>query len=147
MTKKKGKIQITLISDQDGTSHTFSYRGEWFLKERALYVRYKEIDENDEVRSLIRYREGGELSLTRRGAVRSEQFFVKGERRSGHYRSPHASLQLEAETTELCMHRQDDGEGLPVPPFMLEWKYKLISGDIELGRFHNRLYIEEEQGS
>ncbi|MCU6710693.1 DUF1934 domain-containing protein [Paenibacillus sp. J5C_2022] len=146
MKKKKGKIRITLISEQDGTSHTFSYRGEWFLKERSVYVRYIESDENDEVRALIRYCEG-ELSLTRRGTVRSEQLFVKGERRSGHYRSPHASLELEADTTELRVHRQGDGEGLPIPPFMLEWKYDLISGDIKLGRFHNRLYIEEEQGS
>ncbi|WP_377565303.1 DUF1934 domain-containing protein [Paenibacillus chungangensis] len=146
MTKRKGKIRITLISEQDNTSHTFTYRGEWFLKERSVYIRYMESDENDEVRALIRYREG-ELSLTRRGTVRSEQLFVKGERCSGHYRSPHASLELEAETTELCIHQQGDEAGLPVPPFMLEWKYDLMSGDIKLGRFHNRLYIEEEQGS
>jgi uncharacterized beta-barrel protein YwiB (DUF1934 family) len=150
------KVRITLESVQDGSSHTHAYKGDWFRKEKSIFIRYIEPavegdTEAGEIRTLIRFRPE-EMSMVRRGAIESEQLFVPGHRRSGHYQSQMTSLSLEAETLRLLLHAPgDDGVNkemgtLPEQlPFTIEWEYELYVDDQMSGRFHIRLHIQEEQ--
>ena len=149
------KARITLESVQDGRSHIHTYEGEWFRKERSIFIRYIEpaaaVDPKaGEVRTLVRYRHG-ELSIVRRGVIESEQLFVPGLRRTGYYRSPATSFPLETDTVQLSLKAQDydaasaDAGVLPSKlPFTLEWEYEMHVGDQMSGRFHLRLHIQEE---
>lgn len=149
------KVRITLESVQDGSSHVHVYEGEWFRKERSIYIRYSEpAVEGDpkagEVRTLVKYRQG-ELSIMRRGVIESEQLFVPGLRRTGRYDSSMTSFSLETDTTLLSL-QLPDGEGGSVAaeslpeqlPFTLEWKYEMHVDDQMSGRFHIRLHIQED---
>ncbi|MDQ6420246.1 DUF1934 domain-containing protein [Paenibacillus sp. LHD-117] len=155
-----GKITLTLESVQDGERQVEIYRGEWFRKAKAVYIRYAEGGADSaaagtsrqqpsegEVRTLIRY-SPGELSLTRNGAVRMEQLFVAGQRRKGSYRSAMTAFGLETDTTKLSIQGDEgviDGQGLPAAlPFTLEWAYGLLVEEQLSGRFHIRLHIQEE---
>ncbi|MOA06070.1 hypothetical protein D3C78_1256910 [compost metagenome] len=152
--KESGKVRIALESVQDGDTIVHSYEGEWFRKERSIYVRYSELavpgdPESGEVRTLVRYRPG-ELSIVRRGAIESEQLFMPGLRRDGYYRSPLTTFPLETEATQLELHaaEEDAGDGLPSRlPFTLEWQYVLHVSDQMSGRFHIRLHIQGEMNS
>ncbi|MGO4111489.1 DUF1934 domain-containing protein [Paenibacillus sp. YAF4_2] len=140
-------VKITLTSTQDGESVVQTYKGEWFRKERSVYIRYEEPVEGsaDPIRTLVRFRTD-ELSITRRGVVESEQLFVPGEvRRSGYYRSPYTSFQMETATAFVAV-KGDDGLELPsaVLPYTIEWQYELWMNEHLSGRFHNRLHIQEE---
>ncbi|SFF34686.1 Uncharacterized beta-barrel protein YwiB, DUF1934 family [Paenibacillus catalpae] len=140
-------VKITLTSTQDGESVIHTYTGEWFRKERSVYIRYEEPVEGDAapIRTLVRFRKD-ELSITRRGALESEQLFVPGElRRSGYYRSPYTSFQMETGTAFVVV-KGDDGAELPSaePPCTIEWQYELWMNEHLSGRFHNRLHIQEE---
>ncbi|HTG68469.1 MAG TPA: DUF1934 domain-containing protein [Candidatus Udaeobacter sp.] len=149
------KVRITLESVQDGSLHTHAYEGEWFRKERSIFIRYSEpAVEGDpkagEVRTLVKYRQG-ELSIVRRGVIESEQLFVPGLRRTGHYRSSMTSFSLETDTLLLSLQVPEGDEGsteavsLPSQlPFTLEWEYEMHVGDQMSGRFHIRLHIQEE---
>lgn len=146
------KVRIILESVQDGSPHIHSYKGEWFRKERSIFIRYSEpAAEGDpksgEVRTLVRYRPD-ELSIVRRGVIESEQLFAPGRRRRGHYRSQAASFPLETETLQLSLQAADsraDSDPLPSKlPFTLEWLYELYVDDQMSGRFHIRLHIQEE---
>ncbi|MCM3631585.1 DUF1934 domain-containing protein [Paenibacillus glycanilyticus] len=140
-------VKITLTSTQDGESVVHAYTGEWFRKERSVYIRYEEPVEGDAppIRTLVRFRED-ELSITRRGVVESEQLFVPGElRRSGYYRSPYTSFQMETATAFITLkgeggHKPTSAE----PPCTIEWQYELWMNEHLSGRFHNRLHIQEE---
>ncbi|GLX71341.1 DUF1934 domain-containing protein [Paenibacillus glycanilyticus] len=140
-------VKITLTSTQDGESEVHTYKGEWFRKDRSVYIRYDELVEGteDPIRTLLRYKTG-ELSITRRGVVESDQLFVPGEaRRSGRYRSPYTSFAMET-GTELLAVKGENGEDLSLaePPCTIEWKYELWIHEHLSGRFHNRLHIQEE---
>lgn len=143
-------VAITIESIQDGETTVQTLQGEWFRKERSIYIRYEEcMDaglEASQIRTLIRYRPN-ELSITRRGAIESEQLFVQGDvRRVGYYRSAYTSFQLETDTHELVFRRRMAGElaeGQSVePPFTIECQYELWVNEQMSGRFHIRFHIE-----
>ncbi|CAM4521166.1 uncharacterized beta-barrel protein YwiB (DUF1934 family) [Paenibacillus endophyticus] len=148
------KVRITLESIQDGSSHIHVYEGEWFRKERSIFIRYIEpAVEGDpnagEVRTLVKYRQG-ELSITRRGVIESEQLFVPGLRRTGKYHSSMTSFTLETDTLQLSLKEPDNSgkndESLPDRlPFTLEWEYEMHVGQQKSGRFHIRLHIQEDK--
>ncbi|OMF29102.1 hypothetical protein BK133_18360 [Paenibacillus sp. FSL H8-0548] len=152
------KVRMTLESMQDGSSHIHTYEGEWFRKEKSIFIRYSEpAVEGDpkagEVRTLLKYRQG-ELSIMRRGAIESEQLFVQGQKRIGRYQSSMTSFVLETETQLLSLQvPSDSGEKaeadlLPAQlPFTLEWEYELHVNDQMSGRFHIRLHIQGELNS
>ncbi|AJY74996.1 DUF1934 domain-containing protein [Paenibacillus beijingensis] len=137
---EKRRVLIALESKQDGGAKTVqTFRGQFYPKDRSVYVRYDEDDElHGTVRTLLRWTPG-ELSLTRRGGVESEQTFAAGSRRPGRYRSPHLSFPLETETTELTA--EQGGCGLPLT---LQWSYTLHIGQQESSRFQLRLHIRED---
>ncbi|MEV5026348.1 DUF1934 domain-containing protein [Paenibacillus sp. LPE1-1-1.1] len=149
------KVRITLESVQDGSSHIHVYKGEWFRKERSIYIRYSEPaiegdPKSGEVRTLVKYRQG-ELSIMRRGVIESEQLFVPGLRRTGRYDSSMTSFSLETDTMRLSLLIPDGDGGnaaagtLPEQlPFTLEWEYEMHVDDQMSGRFHIRLHIQEE---
>ncbi|ANY66376.1 hypothetical protein BBD42_07820 [Paenibacillus sp. BIHB 4019] len=142
-------VSIKLESRQDGAVQVGEHRGELFRKDRSLYIRYEEPIEGEAnaepIRSLIRYRQG-ELLITRRGAVESEQLFAVGGKRAGRYRSPFMNFQMETETKQLVLHADGAAAGeLAEPPFSIEWKYDLWIDEHLSGRFHIRLYIQGEQ--
>ncbi|WP_341280452.1 DUF1934 domain-containing protein [Paenibacillus sp. FSL H8-0537] len=142
-------VSIKLESRQDGAVQVGEHRGELFRKDRSLYIRYEETVEgeanSEPIRSLIRYRQG-ELLITRRGAVDSEQLFAIGGKRAGRYRSPFTSFQMETETGQLALQAEGAAAGeLAEPPFSIEWKYDLWIDEHLSGRFHIRLHIQGEQ--
>lgn len=152
------KVRITLESIQDGSSHIHTYEGEWFRKEKSMFIRYVEPavegdPKSGEVRTLLKYRQG-ELSIMRRGVIESEQLFVQGQKRIGRYQSSMTSFVLETETHLLSMQVPSDSDQnseaiqLPVElPFTLEWEYELHVNDQMSGRFHIRLHIQEDINS
>ncbi|REE57407.1 uncharacterized beta-barrel protein YwiB (DUF1934 family) [Paenibacillus taihuensis] len=173
----RAKVTITLESDVDGEREQNTFSGEWFRKGSTMFIRYEETvqgpsGENAEVRTMIRWRDG-ELSLSRNGAVESQQIFVAGVRRTGHYASMHANFHMETETKLLWMQFGDFSEALqgqeqeqeqqqqqqsqpaidpsdrlvPSLPMLLEWHYTLLVNDEPTGEFMIRLRAEEETGA
>ncbi|GGD95696.1 DUF1934 domain-containing protein [Paenibacillus nasutitermitis] len=151
----RAKVQITLTSELDGERQTHAFIGEWFRKDRTVYVRYEESDENGQVRTLVRWREG-ELSVKRHGDVESDQTFAAGMRRVGHYTSTHIRFQLETDTTLLWMQCGDMATGNPLGkpqeepmapslPMLLEWHYRLWVDEQPTGMFIVRLHAEEQK--
>ncbi|GKU77705.1 DUF1934 domain-containing protein [Paenibacillus sp. L3-i20] len=143
--KDSGKAIIILESKVDGEKVTHRYKGEWFRKQKSLFIRY---EEDGDIRSLIRY-SPNELSVKRNGALKSEQLFVPGQSRSGSYRSPVTVFQLETHTKSLILHvkaSQDHNEPLlpSSPPFTIEWRYELFVSEQMSGRFHIRLHLQED---
>lgn len=137
------KVRLKLVSKADGEVRVQTYSGEWFRKDKSIYIRYEEPAQGEAaaaVRTLIRYR-SGELSLVRRGGVESEQLFAPQARKRGFYRSPYAAFELETATSRLSLKQPGAGE-LPVPPFTLEWNYKLWVGEQMTGKFEIRLVVE-----
>ncbi|RJX37416.1 DUF1934 domain-containing protein [Paenibacillus pinisoli] len=143
--RDSGKAIIILESKADGEKATHRYKGEWFRKEKSLFIRYAE---DEATRALIRYTPG-ELLLKRSGAVQSDQLFVSGQSRIGQYRSAVTVFELETRTKSLALQakaREDQaGAVLPTaPPFTLEWRYDLYVSEQLSGRFHIRLHIQED---
>ncbi|MFD1957094.1 DUF1934 domain-containing protein [Paenibacillus thailandensis] len=140
-------VRLKLIGKADGIANVQTYSGEWFRKEKSVYIRYEEPAQDAEaganVRTLLRYRPG-ELSLVRRGGLESEQLFAPKARLRGYYRSPYASFELETATSRLAVRQAGEAgsEELPVPPFRLEWNYKLWVGGQVTGKFEIRLEVE-----
>ncbi|MBW7461254.1 DUF1934 domain-containing protein, partial [Paenibacillus sepulcri] len=127
----RAKVRIKLTSELDGEQQKHAFIGEWFRKDRTVYVRYDESDENGQVRTVVRWREG-ELSVKRHGDVESDQSFAAGARRLGHYASTHIRFQLETDTTLLWMQCGDMAQAEPADeplaptlPMLLEWHYRL----------------------
>lgn len=168
--RESNHVTLKLDSVQDGVLHTHYYSGEWFRKERSIFIRYNEQEESGDIktgqkqtRTMIRYRPD-ELFIARRGSIQLEQYYVPGVRRLGSYEANGARLVLETDTSRLVLHSDSVGktmnetageiqaaddrhqaERLPMElPFMLEWEYELYVGDQLTGRFHNRLHIQEE---
>ena len=147
----KAKVKITLESNIDGEVEKNAFSGEWYRKGSTVYLKYEELEEGgSEVRTLVRLRDG-ELSVTRRGDVESQQTFVAGARRSGQYASRHASFALETETSFLWVQfgdllKPDPSEDrlLPNLPLLLEWHYKLLVDDEQIGGFVIRLRAEAD---
>ncbi|WP_274648506.1 DUF1934 domain-containing protein [Paenibacillus humicola] len=147
----KAKVRIRLTSEVDGEKQEHTFGGEWYRKGRSVYLRYDERDEADsEVRTTVRWREG-ELLVTRRGDVESEQTFVAGARRQGQYSSPHASFRLETDTSLLWMQcgdlmrteAADEPLGLTLP-MLIEWHYTLWIDSQQTGTFVIRLQADRE---
>ncbi len=139
---QRAKVQLVLESRIDGRKEVHRYKGEWFRKEKSIYIRYAE---GEGSQALLRYTPG-ELSLKRSGGVLSEQLFVPGQSRIGSYTTPQAAFQLETTTSSLVVKR-DAGETDELPgslPFDLEWRYKLKVGGQIAGNFHICLHIQEE---
>jgi len=152
-------VRLTLTSEIDGERQEHRLRGEWFRKGRTVYVRYTENDENaGEVRTVVRWRDG-ELHVTRRGIVESEQTFVAGVRRAGKYVSPFARFHMVTDTSLLWMQcgdwmqksqerraeqeRVDDENPVPVLPMLLEWHYKMYVDEELTGQFKIKLKAEK----
>ncbi|NBD27043.1 DUF1934 domain-containing protein [Paenibacillus glycinis] len=148
----KAKVNIMLESNIDGELQQNRLGGEWYRKGSTFFLRYEETEEGSEVRTVVRWRDG-ELSVTRRGDVESQQTFVAGARRSGQYASRHASFALETETSFLWVQfgdllKPDPSEDrlLPNLPLLLEWHYKLLVDDEQIGDFVIRLRAEADDG-
>ncbi|MCR2807775.1 DUF1934 domain-containing protein [Paenibacillus soyae] len=139
-----GKAIIMIESKADGEKSTHKHKGEWFRKERSLYIRYAE---SESTRAIVRY-SPGELFLKRSGGVQSEQLFVPGQTRIGTYRSALTTFELETRTKSLSLQakaRGDAGAALPsMPPFTLDWRYELYVSEQLSGRFHIRLHLQED---
>jgi uncharacterized beta-barrel protein YwiB (DUF1934 family) len=151
MMTDRVRVQVTLESEIDGEKQSNTFDGEWFRKERSIYVRYEETDEGGSVvRTIVRWRDG-ELSVTRRGDVVSEQTFALGERRSGQYESPHARFRLETETKLLWAQFGGSTDAdlssakqiTPSLPMLLEWHYTLWVEEQQTDDFILRLRAEE----
>ncbi|QHT58870.1 DUF1934 domain-containing protein [Paenibacillus lycopersici] len=145
----KAHVSIALESEIDGEEQRTAVEGEWYRKGGAFFLKYAETEGGSEVRTIVRWRDG-ELSITRRGAVESEQLFTTGVRRSGRYESRHAAFSLETDTS-LLQVRFGDGLNVgpgeerrePELPLLLEWHYGLLVGGEPIGNFKIRLRAEE----
>ncbi|WP_042171087.1 DUF1934 domain-containing protein [Paenibacillus gorillae] len=140
------QVIVTLESKQGSETTRHQYPGEWFRKDRSVYLRYEEGQDGEAVRTIIRCRPD-EMLITRRGAVESDQLFVRdGGRQPGSYRSPYTSFQMETDTKKLSVRAgggRDDAD--MAPPFTIEWKYEIwVNGEIS-GRFHNRLQVTQAE--
>ncbi|MFD0713145.1 DUF1934 domain-containing protein [Paenibacillus sp. GCM10027626] len=136
MSNEQASVNIVLESETDGQKQERKFAGEWFRKGETIYLRYEETDEMyGAIRTLIRWR-AGELQVTRRGGVDSEQRFIADTRLMGRYSSPHTKFAMEIETTYL----QLEHSGLPL---RMEWHYGLQVNGQRAGLFKVRLQAEE----
>lgn len=95
---------------------------------------YEEPQPDGRVRALLRW-DGARVSLTRRGAVRSEMVFAAGERHNAFYELSVGSLTMELFTRSLRV--RTDGAAL-----LLELEYELAMGGEALSE--NRLSVRME---
>ncbi|RAP73476.1 DUF1934 domain-containing protein [Paenibacillus montanisoli] len=143
-------VTISLRSDIDGEVEENVFQGEWFRKGGTVFILYQEDGEGGgSVRTMIRWRDG-ELSVTRRGDVESQQKFSAGARHTGHYESEHASFHLETDTRLLIVQFGDlakagpsEEQLRPELPMLLIWHYRLLVNDEPTGEFIIRLQAEE----
>ncbi|MBW7477769.1 DUF1934 domain-containing protein [Paenibacillus oenotherae] len=152
MTTDKAQVRITLESEIDGEKQLHEHIGEWYCKNRTVYIRYEETEPHGKVRTMVRWREG-ELNVTRHGDVESEQSFVAGARRAGQYVSALTRFRLETDTTLLWMqcgdmlhNESEDGEPKLSLPMLLEWHYTMWLEDQLTGTFVIRLHAEAKRG-
>lgn len=164
MVMDRAQVRITLESEIDGEKQIIEHSGEWFCKNRSIFIRYDETESYGKARAIVRWRDG-ELSVTRRGDVESEQIFVAGARRYGQYKSSLARFRLETDTTLLWMQCGDmlqsgDGKQSEVMmqsepsaeepeltlPMLLEWHYTMWIEDELTGTFKIRLRAEKQRG-
>jgi uncharacterized beta-barrel protein YwiB (DUF1934 family) len=152
-------VRLTLTSEIEGEVQEHEFTGEWYRKGRAVYVRYTETDDSSgEVRTVIRWRDG-QLHITRRGVVESEQNFVAGAQQAGQYKSPFARFKMVTDTSLLWMQCGDlvqrgeqqvetdgDGELLPTLPMLLEWHYHMYVDEELTGQFKIKLKAELHAG-
>jgi len=141
----KQKVWIQLESEQDHEAFSQQMLGEWYLKDKAFYIKYEEQTDAGEIRHLLRY-EPPELKVTRRGAVDAEQVYRVHERRSGLYSSQMINLETAAHTYQLVIKDAMDHIVLGLPtklPFSLIWDYELYVGEQSTGRFKLRLLLKE----
>ncbi|WP_236339708.1 DUF1934 domain-containing protein [Paenibacillus plantiphilus] len=152
----RAQVRITLESEIDGEKQIIEHSGEWFCKNRSIFIRYDETESYGKARAIVRWRDG-ELSVTRRGDVESEQIFVAGARRYGQYKSSLARFRLETDTTLLWMQCGDmlqSGDmthselAIEEPeltlPLLLEWHYTMWIEDELTGTFKIRLRAEKQ---
>ncbi|MBJ6360677.1 DUF1934 domain-containing protein [Paenibacillus sp. GCM10012307] len=144
MNKKKRKVRIRLESRQEDEVTVHDYEGEWIPKPRSAYVLYEEREEGqDPVRTTVRIGRG-ELTISRRGHIRSEQRFIEGLRQPGAYSTPGIQFKLETVTEQLTVLQGDHGEqGAPELPLDIAWSYTLWMNGQHIGRFQLRLQIQE----
>ncbi|MFD2117526.1 DUF1934 domain-containing protein [Paenibacillus yanchengensis] len=158
MTKESEAVIVTLVSQHDGQSTTFQYKGQLYNKQRAVYIRYTEQEYEqgqEEIRTLIRYKQG-ELSIVRRGAIHSEQLFIPNIQSAGVYRAQAITMQIKTKTyslglVQVARERQEkleqtDKQMLERPelPFSLEWHYDLLVNEQVTGKFHMKLHIRKD---
>ncbi|MEK4248816.1 DUF1934 domain-containing protein [Paenibacillus sp. FSL W7-1287] len=141
----KQKIWIQLESEQDNEVVTQQMLGEWYLKDKAFYIKYTEQTDAGEVRHLLRY-ESNELKVSRKGAVDAEQVYRIHERREGFYSNGMINLETAAYTYQLIIKDAMEHIVLGLPkrlPFSLVWDYELYVGEQSTGRFKLRLLLKE----
>lgn len=145
----KQKVMIQLESKQDNEAVSQHMLGEWFLKDKAFYIKFAEQSEAGEIRHLLRY-EPPELKVTRKGAVDAEQVYRIHERWKGAYSNGMIKLETEAYTHQLSVRDQYGQVILGLPsklPFSLNWDYELFVGEQSSGRFTLRLLLKEATAS
>ncbi|WP_028560251.1 DUF1934 domain-containing protein [Paenibacillus pinihumi] len=144
MKSNKRKVRIRLESRQEDEVTVHEYEGEWIPKFRSAYVLYEEREEGqDPVRTTVRIGKG-ELVISRRGHIRSEQRFVEGLRQPGEYSTPDIQFHLETVTEQLTLLQGDSGQqGAPELPADVAWSYTLWMNGQHIGRFQLRLQIQE----
>ncbi|MFC5701282.1 DUF1934 domain-containing protein [Cohnella faecalis] len=143
---EKALVRIRLESDAGGEKQEQSLEGEWYSKNRTIYLRYEETEGANLVRTLLSWKDG-RLRLVRQGDVESEQIFSAGGRHSGYYRSDNVQFPLETETSFLRIVSsggEGPGDQTPSPklPMLLEWHYTLRIAGEDAGLFVIRLHAE-----
>lgn len=144
MARQKQLVRVRLESRQEDERTVHEYDGEWVIKERSGYLLYEEHDEGGHpVKTTIRVRPD-ELSIVRRGAVVSEQRYIKGLRQAGEYSTKGLRFRLETVTDLLTITSAKAADsGLLPLPLDISWSYTLWMDEQHIGRFELRLYIEE----
>jgi uncharacterized beta-barrel protein YwiB (DUF1934 family) len=143
---RKVPVRIQLESDSDGEKLSQQLTGEWYAKGRAVYLRYEESEDSRTVRTLLMWKDG-QLRLTRKGDVESEQTFSAGGKFEGFYRAETVRFELETVTSLLRIvasgEEGEEGEPpTPALPMLFEWHYELWTGGEKAGLFKVRLLAE-----
>ena len=143
MNEKK-QVKITLVSKQDEIVTQFFY-GELFIKGQAIYIKYVEMVEQQEIRHLIRYAPN-ELKITRNGLVQSEQKYRIHERNVGFFDNHMIRIEVETLTKRLVATDWFNNTIIGIPqtlPFHLNFDYDLFVDGQSTGSFQIKLTIEE----
>ena len=145
----KQKVWIELESKQENEKVSHKMLGEWFVKDKAFYIKYTERTDAGEIRHLLRY-QPSELKITRKGAIEAEQVFRVGQRWTGYYDNKMIKIAVEAFTYRLEIMNSSNQALLGLPstlPFSLVWEYDLFVDDQSTGKFSIRLKLKEVNAS
>jgi len=136
MTAKE-TVRIRLFSDNDGQRSEQTMKGDLYLKNGRIYVRYEET--SPEVGRIATTVNIGRdrIKLIRHGALASEQTFVPGEWTTGYMDTPYGRMELRTRTQSLLFRMDEQGLGAT------EWTYELLVQDQPAGNFKLRMKVEQ----
>ncbi|WP_256760654.1 DUF1934 domain-containing protein [Cohnella sp. WQ 127256] len=135
----KRSVIVNFQSWQEEGSQQFKLQGELYRLQSAWTLVYRDLaDENgvETVNTLFIHPQ--ELMLRRRGTVFFETSFRLGATLPGKMETPYGPHDVQALTTHLDIDLSESGG-------VVEWKYDLLMQEQEVGSFHIRLDIREEQ--
>jgi uncharacterized beta-barrel protein YwiB (DUF1934 family) len=136
---RKRKVIVDFRSRQENGDLTESImRGEWHRLTSSWVLICKETDNEASETMMTLFVEDEELRLRRRGSVSMEQQFRTGMSIPGAYNTSYGPLNAQALTHQLKIEVGETGG-------VIEWKYDLLMQEQEVGSFHIRLDIREEQ--
>lgn len=108
------KVIVEISSRQSGAqqrteSIEMKALGNHYVKGGICFVVYRETDEQTgaETSTMLKIA-ADSLTLVRRGGVRQQQLFAKGQVSVSDYATPYGTLQMRVKTHELAISRSDD---------------------------------------
>lgn len=136
---RKRNVIVDFRSRQENGDLTESVmRGEWHRLTSSWVLTCKETDNETGETMMTLFVQDKELRLRRRGSVSMEQQYRTGISLPGSYSTSYGPLNAQALTHRLNVEVSDTGG-------IIEWKYDLLMQEQEVGSFHIRLDIREEQ--
>ncbi|MBP1994964.1 DUF1934 domain-containing protein [Paenibacillus eucommiae] len=136
MTPKQ-RVHIRIESQQAEEQTVQLAEGELYPKGDHAYIRYEEADSGLGQTFTILKLEPDQIRIIRQGNVKSEQTFVRGEKRIGFYETVQGKLELEMHTRDLTAELIQ-GIGWAA------WSYDLYVQGEHAGLYTIKLWIREE---
>jgi uncharacterized beta-barrel protein YwiB (DUF1934 family) len=137
MNEQKRNVRIRIATAVDGSKHEYEAEGIVYVKGDNIYIRYEETSPDvADVMTTVKVG-ASEITLLRRGPVRSDMRFLPGKPAGGMYETGQIAFRLETVTEWL--EAKFDGNGIG----SAEWVYRLWVDDAEAGHHHVKMDVQE----
>jgi uncharacterized beta-barrel protein YwiB (DUF1934 family) len=133
----KKSVDIEIHSKSDDQAVVQKVKGELYLRDEFVYIKYKEPDYEMGTTSTMMKLKPGYIKIIRHGDVQSEQEFLLHEKTYGFYYTPQGRMGLETYTHSLLLQLK---EGIG----SVQWSYDLKIWEDETVAYALRLEIREQ---